>query len=435
MRTLAALLYLLIVGCLLLASYATDSLVDDYYREEVSEEYRQYGQLLTLLIGRELSADQSHNQQRLAYWRNYLSEEIDNIELMPLPAKAAGKGESYVDVIEISAQTDQLVVVSPLLQAPLKDKALKYYFVSSFSDEYIGAYYLGIIAIYFFLALIITLISWAMYRYLRQISKVTRELAGGNFTSRMPRYRIPALQQLSTDINHMATALEDKTQENIILTGAIHHELRIPVTRLRLALDIALHGGSRQEIEALLQGMDEDLEELSSLMEEILAISRLRLNAVEIAKEALSLADIAGQVVGQMNEQIPQQRHTALKLTFKTATDFCLQANPTLLERALFNVISNGVKYCQSRVDVALSREKDQVILSVADDGPGIAEDERARIVKPFYRTDKSRNRDTGGFGLGLAIANMVVKDTHGWISITDSPLGGARVNIHWRAE
>ncbi|WDD97252.1 ATP-binding protein [Thalassomonas actiniarum] len=427
MRTFAVILYSLIVGCLLLASYATESLIDDYYQEEISQEFRHYGQLLTLLIGRELSGDQTHNQHRLAYWRDYLDEEVEDIELIPLPDGSTNKQASYVDFIDITEQTDHLVVIAPLQQPKLKHMALKYNFVSSFSDEYISAYYLSLIAIYFFLAVVITLISWAMYRYLRQISTVTRSLADGDFTSRMPSYRIPALAKLSADINQMATALDDKTQENIILTGAIHHELRIPITRLRLALDIALNGGSQPETQELLQGMDEDLEELSALMEEILTISRLRLTAVEIDRQEINIIEMTRQIVTQLNSSLPKAN-----ITVHAATDFCLLANPTLLERALFNVISNGVKYCQNRVTITFSQEKEQVILSVDDDGPGIEEDERTLILKPFYRTDKSRNRDTGGFGLGLAIANMVLKDTRGWISITDSPRGGARVNLHW---
>ncbi|WP_281561572.1 ATP-binding protein [Thalassomonas sp. RHCl1] len=439
MRTLAVILYLSIVSCLLLASYATETLLDDYYQEEIREEYQQYAQLITLLIARELGSDNAHNQQRLAYWQNYLDEEVESIELIPLPESITAQSPSYARILDISDQTDNLEVVSALPphgddHPSLKNKALKFHFISSFSDEYIGVYYLGVVAIYFFLALIISLLSWAMYRYLRQVAKVSRALAGGDFTSRMPTYRIPALQELGNDINQMATALEDKTQENIILTGAIHHELRIPVTRLRLALDIALSGGSEESIRELLQDMDEDLEELSALMEEILTISRLRLNSVEIAREEVGLQQILDRVMAQIDEQIKDTK-AEITVSLSTTPEFSVWANPTLLERALFNVISNGIKYCQSRVDITLSREKDQVILSVVDDGPGIEEDERARIIKPFYRTDKSRNRDTGGFGLGLAIANMVVKDTCGRLSITDSPLGGARVSFHWPAQ
>ncbi|WDE07387.1 two-component sensor histidine kinase [Thalassomonas viridans] len=429
MRTLAAILYLIIVGCLILATYATESLVDSYYQEEISEEYRQYSQLLTLLIGRELTDNKTHNRQRLAYWRNYLDEEVDSIEIIPLPDTLTGKNKSQVEVIDISDQTDNLVVISALQQPGLDNKALKYNFISSYTDEYITAYYLSVVAIYFFLALVISLVSWGMYRYLKQISTVTRSLASGNFTSRMPGYRIPALDKLSKDINYMATALEDKTQENIILTGAIHHELRIPVTRLRLALDIALSGGSQEGIQELLLGMDEDLEELSSLMEEILTISRLRLNSVEIAKEEVDLAGLIQQTVEQLTGSV-----SGTNISINTKTHYALQANPTLLERALFNVVSNGVKYCRNKVEITLTREKDQIILSVADDGPGIEESEKTLILKPFYRTDKSRTRNTGGFGLGLAIANMVIKDTQGRISISDSPLGGAQINLHWPA-
>ncbi|NQZ09128.1 MAG: hypothetical protein HRT35_18375 [Algicola sp.] len=258
---------------------------------------------------------------------------------------------------------------------------------------------------------------------MNKISRVTESVANGKFDQKMPNSRVPALQKLAGDINTMAATIEEKTADNIILTGAIHHELRIPITRIRLALDMAVHGNTDEMTAELLTGMDGDLEELSSLMEELLTISRLRLKGVELAKEPLAMQSIIEKVTKDINSPL---------VTIDNTADFTLQANQTLMERALYNIISNATKYADNAVMISSCIESGQFVLNVGDDGMGIPEDERDLILKPFYRTDKSRNRNTGGFGLGLAIADMVIKDTQGVIEIGDSELGGALITLRW---
>ncbi len=109
-------------------------------------------------------------------------------------------------------------------------------------------------------------------------------------------------------------------------------------------------------------------------------------------------------------------------------------ADQRLFMRAVENVLRNAVRYARQSVRIDVRADADKVRVSVHDDGPGIPEDLRTKVVIPFYRPDKDRGRKTGGVGLGLAIANRILLRHGGELEIGDSPLGGAMVSTTWPA-
>ncbi|MFT5452315.1 MAG: signal transduction histidine kinase [Enterobacterales bacterium] len=426
MRTLAAILYLVIIGCLVLGTYFVECIGSDIYKDEVSHEYLRYANILSPLIEKDLQSNPDNIASTLKRWSSSLDEELITIELIARQKTAHNDQKIYVSNVEVTDQTDTIRIIAPLSYPGLDDKSLLYLFTNSYSDDYINFYNRGSFAVYLFMALVITIIAWLVYRYINSISRTVHSVALGNSDFMMPPSHIPALQRLSSDINSMVITIEDKKTENLILTGAIHHELRIPITRIRLALDMAMHGKNDEMTNELLTDMDTDLEELSDLMETLLTISRLRLKGLEIDKEPVNLQHILGKVIQDINSPF---------ISIEKIEEFVLEANQTLLERAMNNIINNAVKYAENKVVISSRSDNNQFVLTVEDDGPGIPVNERALILKPFYRTDKSRTRTTGGFGLGLAIADMVIRNTHGSIAIDDSELGGAKISLIWLVE
>ncbi|MGB0943959.1 MAG: ATP-binding protein [Marinomonas sp.] len=426
MRSLVISLYILVLGCMFLISFVVEQWGESYYKQETGEEYLAYSQKLTPLIEKEILENPQDTQGILRFWSDIIEDDpeaIQIIELSALNQKSTASLEAYIDTLDITNQTDHVHIISPFKDSSLQNQAISFTYYDSFSDAIVIKYYIGRFIIYAFMTLILTLIAWLVYRYINQISQVAKSVSSGRFDLRMPNSRLQAVQNLATDINNMATSIEEKNNENLILTGAIHHELRIPITRIRLALDMLIQMKQDTTSLELLADMDQDLEELSSLMEELLTISRLRLRGVELDKEDISLSQQISTLVQTLN-------HDKVHLTIHE--DLTLQANQTLLDRALINIINNGIKYSDTKLVISARKEANLFILTFEDDGIGISENERDMILKPFYRTDKSRNRNTGGFGLGLAIADLVIKDCQGQIKIAQSELGGAAISIHW---
>ncbi|MCJ8270779.1 MAG: hypothetical protein MJK04_15415, partial [Psychrosphaera sp.] len=259
MRSLAVILTTVILGFLLLATYVVEFIGSDAYTEEVSAGFLQYADILTPLVEQDLQnqppESQTASKNVLVHWSGLIGED-NSIELITKPKKTNQNNSSYIKAIEITELADVVSVVSPITLPGWQDKALLYTFDDSYSDKYSQFYYTASFAIYLFMAMVITLVAWIIYRYMNKISRVTESVANGEFDHKMPSSRVPALQKLAGDINTMAATIEEKTAENIILTGAIHHELRIPITRIRLALDMAVHGNTDEMTAELLTGMD-----------------------------------------------------------------------------------------------------------------------------------------------------------------------------------
>ena len=426
MRSLVISLYILVLGCMFLISLVVEQWGESYYKQETGEEYLAYSQKLAPLIEKEILENPQNTQRILRFWSDIIEDDPEAIQIIELGSqnqKNTANLDAYIDTLDITDQTDHVHIISPLRDSSLQSKAISFTYYESFSDSIVIQYYIGRIIIYAFMTLILTLIAWLVYRYINRISQVAKSVSAGNFDLKMPNSRIQALQNLATDINNMAASIEEKNNENLILTGAIHHELRIPITRIRLALDMLIQMKQDTTSLELLTDMDQDLEELSSLMEELLTISRLRLRDVELDKEDVSLSN---QLISLT------QKLSSPKVHLNTQEDLTIKTNQVLLDRALINIINNGIKYSDTKLIISTRRETNHFILTFEDDGIGIPENERDMILKPFYRTDKSRNRNTGGFGLGLAIADLVIKDCQGQIKIAQSPLGGAAISIHW---
>ena len=422
MRSLVISLYILVLGCLLVVSFVVEEWGAQYYKQDISEQYLDYSEQLTPLIVKEMLANPTQFDKTLSFWSKIIEENEDAIQLITVPIQE--QSQAYIETMDLNDQADYVHIISPINQKEFNNQALSFTFYDSYSDSFIIQYYIGRIAVYAFMTLVLTLIAWLVYRYINQISLVAKAVSMGNFDVKMPNSRIQALQNLATDINNMAQSIEEKNNENLILTGAIHHELRIPITRIRLALDMLIQSKQETSSLELLADMDDDLEELSSLMEELLTISRLRLRGVAIDKESLSISEA-------LTTLLTKVKQSSIQLNIHD--DLIIQANRTLLDRALLNIINNGIKYSDKQLLISTKVEADTFSLIFEDDGMGIPENERELILKPFYRTDKSRNRNTGGFGLGLAIADLVIKDCQGQIQITQSKLGGASIAISWK--
>ena len=427
MRSLAIILYFFIIGCFVLVNSIVGHISTDYYTDEIEEGYVWQANLLSRLILPELTKSPEKHNVILTYWKQQAGDAIQHLEIIdtpnPLPGSTESSTAAYISEITITEYTDLATVIVPLSHPQFTNKSLRFQFLDAYSDRYLKFDISSEIAIYIFMGLVICVVALIIYRYMNQISQVTQAVASGDYSQKMPSSKLHALQELAGDINTMAETIEEKVNDNIILTGAIHHELRIPITRVRLALDIALDHQDISEIKLLLEDMDVDLEELTQLMEEILTISRLSLTSEKIPSSSVSIKESIEAIVATLDNPL---------ISFNYESNFALAANETLFERAILNIISNAEKYAQQKVTVRVKTDSEFASIEIEDDGPGIPENEYNLVLKPFYRTDKSRNRNTGGFGLGLAIADMVIHHTGGEITISKSSMGGAKISLQW---
>jgi signal transduction histidine kinase len=194
-----------------------------------------------------------------------------------------------------------------------------------------------------------------------------------------------------------------------------------------------LQDSSREEDRTrFMQSMNSDIDELDQLVAELLTYARFDRDRPELTFQRQEIEPWLRDAVRQA-----AMGKDDLRIEFDVSGHELKHArfDPLLMARALSNLLENAARYAQTRVQVIFSSDDDCFRLIVDDDGPGIPEQERETVFNAFKRLDSSRGRGTGGYGLGLAIAQRISEWHGGEISVVDSPLGGARFKIRWPQE
>ena len=224
----------------------------------------------------------------------------------------------------------------------------------------------------------------------------------------------PEIRRLSQAVQAMQERIVGLMGERSLLIGAISHDLKTYLTRLRLRAEGVSESGRRERLV-------EDLDAMTALLDTSLGFARG--TAVEVGRAAVDLGDLVAVEVAE---------HAAhgvdIGLTEEDVSDAVVAGDAAALRRVLANLIGNAVKFGRSSVTVAVRRTGPDCEVAVEDDGPGIPESERSAVFSPYYRIERSRNRGTGGTGLGLAIARQIAEAHGGTVVAEATALGGARL-------
>jgi two-component system OmpR family sensor kinase len=275
------------------------------------------------------------------------------------------------------------------------------------------------------LALLVPIALWsrAHWQALQGLSRVADEFGAGQLSARASMRRSSAVYPLAKRMNAMAGRIQNLLESQKNLLHSVSHELRTPIARLEFALELLAERTEDPQLRKRVKAMEGDLAELEALVAELLSMSKLD-NAQEPQRALFQVESMLRECGEHLH---PRPAGLALDLDPRLGS---LDGDRRLLARAVGNLLRNAEKYAASRVRLAARRDGALVEIAVEDDGPGIPDDERERIFEPFYRLDRSRDRATGGFGLGLSIARKAVLLHGGSLAVERSALGGARFVI-----
>ncbi len=234
------------------------------------------------------------------------------------------------------------------------------------------------------------------------------------------------LTSLARNLDEMSVRIGSLIQNQRDLTAALSHEMRTPLARLRFALAV-LPQDAEPSLQAQLGALNNDIQEIDRLIAALLNYVRLDHPDVQMRWQPTPLRPWAQAVVSKAR---PPGDAIAVEVT---ADDIEIAMDARLMELALSNLVVNACRYARSRVCITCQTSSSGAVLTVEDDGPGIPPAERDQVFRAFTRLDTSRNRETGGYGLGLAIVARVATLHHGAASVDRSDaLGGARFRVSW---
>ncbi|WP_039660184.1 two-component system sensor histidine kinase RstB [Pantoea sp. MBLJ3] len=261
------------------------------------------------------------------------------------------------------------------------------------------------------------------WQEMQRLEKAAQRFGRGELDVRTHFDSTSSLFRLGIAFNQMAENINTLVASKKQLIDGIAHELRTPLVRLRYRLEMSdnLTDGERV-------ALNRDIGQLESLIEELLTYARLDRPRVDLNLKTLDLASWLSERLDDFRTINPDIR---LDLDLPQRENIGV-SDTRLMERVLDNLVNNALRYAQQRLRVSLWFDGAIGCLQVEDDGPGIPPEERERVFEPFVRLDPSRDRATGGCGLGLAIVYSIAQALSGKVTIESSPLGGTSVRFCW---
>jgi two-component system sensor histidine kinase CpxA len=278
-------------------------------------------------------------------------------------------------------------------------------------------------------------LAWYVTAPAKKLRKATRQFASGDLKTRVGQNigsRRDELADLARDFDLMAEHIESLITSQSRLLRDISHELRSPLARLNVALELARQR-SGEKAEESLDRIALESERLNSLIGQLRTLTLMESGAEKIIKTNLNLSST---VKGISEDADFEARNRNCSVKADLSTDIVIDGSEELMRRAIENVVRNAVRYTSEGTEVEISLQqrpvngKECAVLRVHDHGPGVPEEKLTRLFDPFYRVAESRDRQSGGMGIGLTITDRAVKMHGGTVQAFNDPDGGLTVKI-----
>ncbi|EAP0777254.1 two-component system sensor histidine kinase RstB [Salmonella enterica] len=256
-----------------------------------------------------------------------------------------------------------------------------------------------------------------------RLESAAQRFGEGHLTERLHFDNGSSFERLGVAFNQMADNINALIASKKQLIDGIAHELRTPLVRLRYRLEMSENLTPPES-----QALNRDIGQLEALIEELLTYARLDRPQNELM---LTEPDLPSWLLAHLQDVQSVTPERAVNLLTCVIGDYGA-LDMRLMSRVLDNLLNNALRYSRTTVQVSLLLDGSQAALIVEDDGPGIEADARERVFEPFVRLDPSRDRATGGCGLGLAIVHSIALAMGGSVVCDESELGGAKFSFHW---
>ena len=404
-------LYIAITVGLLAIGWATEQ-VWQYSQNSTDDEINKLAQLsktLPLL----LTENRATNEQQIS-------------QLLSIPVRKLNKEQ-----ISIDASSSQLITSGEPLLLYDENNQVTILIQSQYPETYIE---LGPIALtqespnlryslllisYLLLAGIILLWTRPLWQDLNKLQHTASQYGEGKLDVNSGVKKSSVIWPLAATFTAMAQQISRLIEEQKQLTNAVSHDLRTPLSRLKFSL-------AMQPQNEHSEAMQLDVLELEKLVDELLNYARFENQQQKLNIDKVNLS----QLLEHLTDKFSRDNPGKASITLKSKVDISCWCDGHLIERAIQNLITNAIRYGNNQVNITLTQDNQSCSISVEDNGEGITEADREKIFNAFTRLDKSRNKASGGFGLGLAIVQRICQWHQGQCNVSASSLGGANFTI-----
>ncbi len=276
----------------------------------------------------------------------------------------------------------------------------------------------------FTFAVLVIIVLYFFIRWLLQPVRVLKEgvdqVSSGNLDLEMPVRNSDELGKLTMSFNSMTNRIGEMLESRDQLLRDVSHELRSPLTRIKVGLEF-------MDDSDVKRGIAEDISELEMMISELLETERLNSRFGRLKLENINISELLKSIAGEFKGQSPGI------VIDEFPSDLELKIDRDRIIILFRNILGNAIRYSNKDgepVRISGKIDKANVIINIEDSGVGIPEDELTYIFEPFYRVDKSRSRETGGYGLGLSLSKNIMEAHKGKISISSSENKGTLIRL-----
>jgi len=358
-------------------------------------------------------------QQFITHWPgNSYALSIINVGAQPLPKallKQVKQGQPLLlqsndhlaFYFHLATSNQLLLLKSPLLLIAPSPSSQDYAFTLLFYSS---------------LLLLLALWAYPLIRRLSALRKAAKHFGEGDLQQRIKPSALSYIGDIEVEFNHMARRIESLVGDVKLLSSAVSHDLRTPLARIRFGIDTL----SEEDDPVLRQRyqlkISDNVDEMTSLVDTLLTYARLDQHMLELKQQSLDMTALVVNVIAH-------QQSDSTSITLNGKGDHHLIGDKVYLTMLLNNVLQNAINYGNSQILITLSCRGRHFVMTVEDDGLGIAKEQRRAILKPFTRG--SAQQKNSGHGMGLAIVKRIVDWHQGSITIEDSSqLGGAKMVV-----
>jgi len=255
------------------------------------------------------------------------------------------------------------------------------------------------------------LISW-----LQKLESASDAIGQEDYSVQLPTLNVSPFNQLSIRFNRMTSHIRNNLEEKRLLANAMAHEMRTPLSRARLALGLLQRKPDEQMQSELISDLDRYLDDLEKVTDNSLQLVQLQYSEANLTKLPLDI---------WLEEKLRSVRGRASNLNWESSLNSCIiQTDERFLTLTIDNLLSNAERYAEQEIQVTLRQEDKKVVLTIQDDGPGIPQELREKALQPFSRLDESRDRRSGGIGLGLALVSTACQRLNIDLGLEDNQPG-----------
>ncbi len=282
-----------------------------------------------------------------------------------------------------------------------------------------------ILTLLFYLGILFFIFVWLypVIARLRLLRQTAIKFGAGNLSNRIETTRTSYIGDIEAEFNRMAQKIEMLVSDNKLISSAVSHDLRTPLSRLRFGIDILSDTSDPKERTKYQEHLSRDIDEMQALVEVLLNYARLEQSFVSISMQSVDLSVLLKECVDYYIDANPQIKIELLNVRKESV----IKGDYQYLGMLLKNIINNAIEHGKSKVLINMVLDSNHIVINIDDDGPGVPLEQHGQIFKPFIKGEIKEK----GYGMGLAIADRIVQWHGGKIQILESSiLSGARFKI-----